>query len=159
MRSSSTFPKAMAWDRTSLLGLLPTTGCEAIGHEIPYARPAVISERNGVKVSSFPAIHGLNGAVGYKLEYAGPTVVFSGDTKPCQCVTDAAAGADLLIHEKLPDPAVAAKALGLPTKSRMAALWHLDIRSRSCRCPRGRRCALRRRRRGLPGPNCLQHHG
>jgi len=117
----------MAWDRTSLLGLLPTTGCEAIGHEIPYARPAVISERNGVKVSSFPAIHGLNGAVGYKLEYAGPTVVFSGDTKPCQCVTDAAAGADLLIHERLPDPAVAAKARGLPhqvTDGRAVAPGH-----------------------------------
>jgi ribonuclease Z len=143
--------KAMAWDRASLLGVRPTTGYEAIGHEIPYDRPAAIYERNGVRVSSFPAIHGLNGAVGYKLEYAGCTVVFSGDTKPCRFVTDAAVGADLLIHESFQTPAVAAKALGLTletavqvtkaghtipdqmgkildlTKPRMAALWHLDV--------------------------------
>jgi ribonuclease Z len=143
--------KAMAWDRASVLGVRPTSGFDAIGHEIPYDRPAAIYERNGVKVSSFPAIHGLNGAVGYKLEYAGLSVVFSGDTRPCQFVTDAAAGADLLIHESFQSPAVAAKAWGVPletalivtksahtipgqmakildlTKPRMAALWHLDV--------------------------------
>jgi ribonuclease Z len=80
--------------RASIVGVRPTTGCEAIGHEIPYDRPAAIYEGNGVRISSFPAIHGLNGAVGYKLEYAGLTVVFSGDTRPCRFVADAAAGAD-----------------------------------------------------------------
>jgi ribonuclease Z len=143
--------KTMAWDRASIVGVRSTTGCEAIGHEIPYDRPAAIYDGNGVKVSSFPAIHGLNGAVGYKLEYAGLTVVFSGDTRPCRFVADAAAGADLLIHECFQSPKVAAKALGLPletavrvtktghtipdqmgrildlTKPRMAALWHLDV--------------------------------
>jgi ribonuclease Z len=141
----------MAWDRSSIRGVRPTTGCDAIGHEIPYDRPAEIYERNGVKVSSFPAIHGLDGAVGYRLEYAGLSVVFSGDTKPCRFVTEAAAGADLLIHECFQSPKVAAKSLGLPlettvavtkaghtipdqmgkildlTKPRMAALWHLDV--------------------------------
>lgn len=143
--------KAMAWDKASVLGVRPTSGFEAIGHEIPYDRPAAIYERDGVKVSSFPAIHGLNGAVGYKLEYAGLSVVFSGDTRPCRFVADAAAGADLLIHESFQSPAVAAKAWGVPletallvtkaahtipgqmgkildmTKPRMAALWHLDV--------------------------------
>jgi len=143
--------KAMAWDRASLLGVRPTSGYEAIGHEIPYDRPAAIYERDGVRVSSFPAIHGLNGAVGYKLEYADLTVVFSGDTRPCRFVADAAAGADLLIHESFQSPAIAAKAWGVPletalmvtksahtipgqmgrildmTKPRMAALWHLDV--------------------------------
>jgi ribonuclease Z len=143
--------KAMAWDRASLLGVRPTTGFEAIGHEIPYDRPAAIYERNGVKVSSFPSIHGLNGAVGYTLEYAGRTVVFSGDTKPCRFVVEAAAGADLLIHECFQSPKIVAAAMGLPletalqvlkaahtipdqmgqvldlTKPRMAALWHLDL--------------------------------
>lgn len=143
--------KAMAWDRASVLGVRPTSGFEAIGHEIPFDRPAEVYERNGVRISSFPAIHGLNGAVGYKLEYAGLTVVFSGDTRPCRFVADAAAGADLLIHESFQSPAVVAKAFGLPletaiqvtkaahtipgqmghilemTKPRMAALWHMDV--------------------------------
>jgi ribonuclease Z len=143
--------KAMAWDRASVMGLRPTGGFDAIGHEIPYDRPAEVYERDGVRISSFPAIHGLNGAVGYKLEYAGLSVVFSGDTRPCQFVADAAVGADLLIHESFQSPAVAAKSWGVPletavavtqaahtipvqagkildmTKPRMGALWHLDV--------------------------------
>ena len=100
---------------------------------------------------SFPAIHGLNGAVGYAVEYAGLKVVFSGDTRPCKYVVDAATGADLLIHECFQSPAVFARATGLPietalqitslahtipeqmgkildmTGPRMGALWHLDV--------------------------------
>lgn len=143
--------KAMAWDRASLLGARPTTGLEAIGHEIPYDRPTEIYERNGVRISSFPAIHGLSGAVGYKLEYAGRTVVFSGDTRPCRFVVEAAAGADLFIHECFQSPRVVAASLGLSVetarnvlkaahtipeqmgqvlnlaKPRMGAVWHLDV--------------------------------
>jgi ribonuclease Z len=110
-----------------------------------------VYERAGVTVSSFPAIHGLSGAVGYALVYAGRTVVFSGDTRPCRFVIEAATGADLLIHECFQAPSVAAAAFGLPlqkvqellkaahtipdqmgqildmTKPRMAALWHMDV--------------------------------
>jgi ribonuclease Z len=143
--------KALAWDRTSLAGVRPTTGFTMVGHEIPYDRPETIYERNGVTISSFPAIHGLNGAVGYAVEYAGLKVVFSGDTRPCTYVVDAATGADLLIHECFQSPAVFARVTGLPietalqitslahtipeqmgkildmTGPRMGALWHLDV--------------------------------
>lgn len=143
--------KVMAWDRASLLGARPTSGLEAIGHEIPYDHPAMIYERNGVRISSFPAIHGLSGAVGYKLDYAGRRVVFSGDTRPCRYVVEAAVGADLLIHECFQSPRVVAAAMGLPletalhvlkaahtipdqmgqvlnlAKPRMGAVWHLDV--------------------------------
>lgn len=143
--------KAMAWDRASVRGVRPTTGFDMVGHEIPYDRPETIYERNGVSVSCFPAIHGLNGAVGYTVEYAGLKVVFSGDTRPCKHVVEAAKGADLLIHECFQSPAVFARATGLPletavqitslahtipdqmgkildlTRPRMAALWHLDV--------------------------------
>jgi ribonuclease Z len=143
--------KALAWDRASLAGVRPTTGYTMVGHEIPYDRPETIYERNGVTISSFPAIHGLNGAVGYAVEYAGLKVVFSGDTRPCKYVVDAATGADLLIHECFQSPAVFARATGLPietalqitslahtipeqmgkildmTGPRMGALWHLDV--------------------------------
>lgn len=102
-------------------------------------------------ISCLPAIHGLSGAVGYAVSYAGLKVVFSGDTRPCRHVVDAAAGADLLIHECFQSPAVYARATGLPLKTalditrlahtipvqmgqildmsrpRMGALWHLDV--------------------------------
>jgi ribonuclease Z len=143
--------KAMAWDTASIRGVRPTTGCEAIAHEIPYDRPEPIYERNGVAISSFPAIHALNGAVGYALTYAGRKVVFSGDTRPCRFVVEAGEGADLLIHECFQSPKVFAGQTGLPletalkitslahtipeqmgtildrTKPRMGALWHLDV--------------------------------
>jgi ribonuclease Z len=143
--------KAMAWDRASMLGVRPTTGFAMVPHEIPFDQPETIYERNGVTISSFPAIHGLSGAVGYAINFAGLKVVFSGDTRPCKHVVDAAAGADLLIHECFQSPAVYARQTGLPletamqitrlahtipeqlgkilemTKPRMGALWHLDI--------------------------------
>ena len=74
--------KAMAWDTASVRGVRPTTGFAMAGHEIPYDRPATIYERNGVTISCFPAIHGLSGAVGYAVAYAGLTVVFSGTPAP-----------------------------------------------------------------------------
>jgi len=144
--------KALAWDTMSVRGANFTTGMEAIAHELPYDRPDMVYERNGVKISSFPVIHGLNGAVGYKIEYAGLSVVFSGDTRPCRYVVEAAQGADLLIHECFQSPAVVAKIMGVApemaeklvksahtvpdqagrvfamAEPRMAALWHLDLR-------------------------------
>jgi ribonuclease Z len=143
--------KVMAWDTASVRGVRPTTGFEAIAHEIPYDRPDTIYERNGVTIGSFPAIHGLNGAVGYTITYAGRKVVFSGDTRPCRHVVEAAQDADLLIHECFQSPAVYARATGLPLETalnitrlahtvpeqmgrildlvrpRMGALWHLDL--------------------------------
>jgi ribonuclease Z len=143
--------KALAWDTASVRGVRPTTGFAAIAHEIPFDRPDTIYDRNEVTISSFPAIHGLSGAVGYAIAYAGRKVVFSGDTRPCRHVVEAAAGADLLIHECFQSPAVFARATGLPlevaknltrlghtipeqmgrilerTQPRMGALWHLDV--------------------------------
>ena len=40
--------KVMAWDTASVRGVRPTTGFEAIAHEIPYDRPDTIYDRNGV---------------------------------------------------------------------------------------------------------------
>jgi ribonuclease Z len=143
--------KAMAWDRASVAGVRPTTGFDAVAHEIPFDRTDMVYDRNGVRISSFPAIHGLSGAVGYAIEFAGRKVVFSGDTRPCRHVVEAAQGADLLIHECFQSPAVFARATGLPlevavnltrlahtvpeqmgkilarTQPRMGALWHLDL--------------------------------
>lgn len=143
--------KAMAWDTASIRGVRPTAGCEAIAHEISYDRPEPVYDRNGVQISCFPAIHALNGALGYTLTYGGCKVVFSGDTRPCRYVVQAAEGADLLIHECFQSPQVFAKATGLPletaqqitslahtipaqagkifdlAKPRMGALWHFDV--------------------------------
>ena len=74
---------AHAWDMKSLSGHPGQSGAKAITTEVPFDRPEVVYQRNGVTITSFPVIHIHNGAVGYRLDYAGRSVVFSGDTRPC----------------------------------------------------------------------------
>lgn len=105
---------AHAWDTESMCGHPGQSGATAVTTEVPFDRLAEVYERNGVTVTSFPVIHILNGAVGYRIDYAGRSVVFSGDTRPCHPLVDACDGADLLIHETFPSPAVFAKKADVP---------------------------------------------
>jgi ribonuclease Z len=57
-------------------------------------------------------IHNLHGAVGYRVDFAGVSMVFSGDTHPCWPLVHAAQGTDLLIHECFPSAAVLAAVTG-----------------------------------------------
>lgn len=61
----------------------------------------VIFEQNGVKVTIFPVLHGekIKPSVGYRIDYKGHSVAFSGDTKYDQNVIKYGMGVDLLIHE------------------------------------------------------------
>jgi ribonuclease Z len=141
----------LAWDTESMCGHPGQSGTRMKATEVPYDKPAAIYERNGVTISSFPVIHIINGAVGYRLDYAGNSVVFSGDTRPCKYVIEACDGADLLIHETFPSPKVFAKKAGVPEAqaelivnmthtsptmagkvfkeagARMSVMWHLVV--------------------------------
>jgi len=143
---------AHAWDMESMNGHPGQSGAHTITTEIPYDKPAKVYERNGVKISSFPVIHALNGAVGYRLDYKGSAVVFSGDTRPCKTLLEACnGGVDLLIHETFPSATVFAKKASVPEKqaeiivntahtspimagkvfkragARMSVMWHLVV--------------------------------
>ena len=88
-----------AWDTITRVGLLPADGARVEVHEFDYATPGVVYERNGVTVKAFPAVHCYDGPISYRIEWAGLTFVFSGDTTPSQFMIDHGKGADLLIHE------------------------------------------------------------
>ena len=127
------------------------SGARTVTTEVPYDRTATVYERNGVTISSFPVIHMLEGAVGYRLDYAGRSVVFSGDTRPCRTLVDACDGTDLLIHETFPSVEVFARKASVPLSladaiisrihtspsmagkvfelagARLSAMWHLAI--------------------------------
>jgi ribonuclease Z len=142
---------AHAWDMKSLCGHPGQSGARAITTEVPYDRPEVVYQRNGVTITSFPVIHIHNGAVGYRLDFAGRSVVFSGDTRPCRHLVEACDGADLLIHETFPTPGVLSQKAGMPLPvaemivngahtspamagkvferagARMSAMWHLVV--------------------------------
>jgi ribonuclease Z len=105
---------AHAWDMESLGGHPGQSGARMITTEVPYDRPQVVYERNGVTISSFPSIHIHNGAVGYRLDYADRSFVYSGDTRPCRYLVEACDGADLLIHETFPTASVLSQKAGMP---------------------------------------------
>ena len=68
----------------------------------PNAPDVLVLEKPGLKVWAFPASHHpVEGAVGYRFEYKGRSVVISGDTGPSERLVRAAKGADLLLHEGL----------------------------------------------------------
>jgi ribonuclease Z len=143
--------QALAWDHASVTGWVPMTGAQATAHEVPYDRTEVIYERNGVTITSFPVIHVLNGAVGFRVDYAGRSVVFSGDTKPTMTLVEAAQDCDLLVHETFLPPEPFAKLMSFPIEQarlvvneghtpsnaagvvfdmvqpKMAAMWHCHV--------------------------------
>ncbi len=64
----------------------------------------LIYERNGVRITSWPAIHSLDGSVSYRLEWNGLSFVFGGDTRPNKWFIEYAKNADIAIHECFPTP-------------------------------------------------------
>lgn len=68
------------------------------------ASPAglVVYRADGLVVTAFTVDHGpVHPAVGYRFDYAGRSVVFSGDTVVSPHLTAMARGTDLLVHEAL----------------------------------------------------------
>ena len=97
--------RALAWDIKSRTGILPDAGGRIIVHEFDYkTENQVVYEKNGVRITSWPAIHSLDGSVSYRLEWNGLTFVFGGDTRPNKWFVQYAKGADLAIHECFPTP-------------------------------------------------------
>jgi len=51
--------------------------------ELPWATVGGTAyENDGVKITHFPAVHARNGAISYRLDWNGLSMIFSGDTKP-----------------------------------------------------------------------------
>jgi ribonuclease Z len=60
----------------------------------------VVYERSGVKVTAFEVDHApVKPAFGYRIDYAGRSVVLSGDTRVSENLIRHAQGVDLLVHE------------------------------------------------------------
>ena len=62
----------------------------------------VVYERDGLRVTAFSVEHGpVDPAVGYRFDYKGRSLVFSGDTAASAALVANAKGADLLVSEGL----------------------------------------------------------
>ena len=91
--------ESYAWDTDTRVGFLPASGAEVNVHEFDYSKRHVIYEKNGVVISSFPAVHIYDGPVSLRLEWNGLCFVYSGDTTPSYFMVENGKGADVLVHE------------------------------------------------------------
>jgi ribonuclease Z len=63
-------------------------------------KEGTVFQKNGVKLTAFLVDHGrVEPAFGYRIDYAGRSVVLSGDTRYSQNLIRYSKGVDLLIHE------------------------------------------------------------
>jgi ribonuclease Z len=114
--------EALAWDTAAGHGAINPDSMKIVVSEFDYSQTQVVYEENGVKVSSYPVVHALSGAVGYRLDFAGVSFGFSGDTRACWPLVRACEGVDLLIHECFPPAAALAAASGLSIERATIAL-------------------------------------
>lgn len=71
--------------------------------ELDYRKnPGVAYQENGVTITHWPALHVIDGAISYRLDWNGLSFVWSGDTEPNHFFVEHAAGADLIMHETFP---------------------------------------------------------
>jgi ribonuclease Z len=76
---------------------LPPTQAALVAHEIEEGS---VFTRNGVTVAAFLVDHGgVAPAFGYRIDYAGLSVVLSGDTRLSAHLIEKSVGVDLLVHE------------------------------------------------------------
>jgi len=92
--------KGYAWDIATRTGALPDKGGHIEVHEFDYKQEnEIVYQENGVTIRSWPAIHSLDGAVSYGLEWNGLKYVFGGDTYPNKWYMQYAVDADVASHE------------------------------------------------------------
>jgi ribonuclease Z len=76
---------------------IPPQGVAVLVHDISEG---TVFEENGVKVTAFEVDHATaKPAFGYRIDYGGHSVVFSGDTRPSENLIRFSKDADVLIHE------------------------------------------------------------
>jgi ribonuclease Z len=91
--------EAYKWDFENRRGKAVTSGAAINVHEFDWTQTQVVYDQNGVQIIAFPAIHGLDGAVSYRLDWNGLSFAFSSDTKPNQFYVENTQDVDISIHE------------------------------------------------------------
>jgi ribonuclease Z len=80
-----------------LEGKLPAQGVAVVAKDIEQG---VVYDDAGIKVTAFTVDHGaIKPALGYRVDFAGHSVVLSGDTRYSENLIRFSQGTDVLIHE------------------------------------------------------------
>ncbi len=109
---------------TALMILPKPSGGEIVAHEFDFSKTAVIYYENGVRITSFPAIHIRDGSVSFRLDWNGLSFVFGGDSAPNEWFLKEAKGTDLVVHECFFTPEQWMEIAGFPYKQ---AYWVTSV--------------------------------
>ena len=101
---------------------LPAQGVVVVAKNIEQG---VVYESGGVKVTAFEVDHGLvKPAFGYRVDFAGHSVVLSGDTRFSENLIHFAQGADVVVHEVIDAEAFRRKNLAHPERVQRVVEHH-----------------------------------
>jgi ribonuclease Z len=87
------------WDYTSKKGRTPMAAYAIDVHEFDYAKTQVVYRKDGVTVTAWPAVHAIDGAVSYSIEWRGLKLAYSGDTVPNKWFVENAKDSDVIVHD------------------------------------------------------------
>ena len=113
---------ANLWDLKSRTGNIPTSGAEVITHEFDWEKTQVVYEENGITVTSFPAVHIMAGAVSYRIDWNGMSIVYSGDTTINNFMVEQGQNVDLLIHETFLPAEIFSEKTGMALENAMVVV-------------------------------------
>jgi ribonuclease Z len=114
--------KVSHWHVESKRGIIPQNGSEIIAHEFDASlfskdNPRqLVYDENGVQIYAFPVVHLLFGAMGYRLEWNGLSMAFTGDSEPSLQEAEQAKDVDVFIHEAFISPEAFAEKNNMPIK-------------------------------------------
>ena len=99
---------ASEWHRESKQDLLPVEGASFDTKEVDISLFSVenpqqlVYDNDGVKIFAFPVIHTIDGAIGFRLEWNGLSMVYVSDSEVSTFEAEQSKGVDVLIHEVMP---------------------------------------------------------
>lgn len=107
---------------------MPREASQMQAHVVDLPGPtdvATVYEKDGIKITAFAVDHRpVTPAYGYRIDYAGRSVVISGDTMKSPNLAQHAKGADIIVHEALAANLISriSKDLGELGETRLAKL-------------------------------------
>jgi ribonuclease Z len=101
---------------------LPLQGVTVVANDV---QQGVVYDRAGIKVTAFLVDHGVvKPALGYRVDFAGHSVVFSGDTRYSENLIRFSQKVDVVIHEVIDPDSFRAKNPSMSTERLQAIVGH-----------------------------------
>ncbi len=99
---------ATEWHRQSKQDVVPIQGASFDTKEINVSlfnednAQQLVYDNDGVRIFAFPVIHSIEGAIGFRLEWKGLSMVYVSDSEVSTFEAEQSKGVDVLIHEVVP---------------------------------------------------------